>query len=60
MTDLTPGKWADLFVPANAPQYADMIEKARAADADPRDWKMEMGKDGIWVSRRWLEGKGRI
>jgi hypothetical protein len=47
-----PGSRANLFVPAAAPGYAEMIERARAAD--PLDWKWdEKGRAGIWVRLDW-------
>lgn len=50
-----PGHRANVFVPTSAPQYAAMLERARAPDADPLDWRNDGVRPGIWVTMVWLE-----
>jgi hypothetical protein len=45
----TPGRRANLFVHADAPQYAAALEWTKTADA--ADWKVDpIGRPGIWVN----------
>jgi hypothetical protein len=45
-----PGRRANVFVRADAPQYARLLEALKTAD--PADWKLdETGRPGIWVAR---------
>jgi len=46
-----PGDKATIFVPANNPRYAELVEWSKTAD--PRLWKFGLSSDnrqGIWVS----------
>jgi hypothetical protein len=44
-----PGRRANVFVHADAPQYSHLLEVTKTAD--PADWKPdEGGRPGIWVS----------
>jgi hypothetical protein len=44
-----PGRRANVFVHADAPQYSHLLEVTKTAD--PADWKPdERGRPGIWVS----------
>lgn len=48
----TPGRRANLFVRADAPQYADALKWTETAD--PADWKWDpAGRHGIWVVINW-------
>jgi hypothetical protein len=43
-----PGPRANVFVPADAPQYPRLLEASKTAD--PADWKLdERGRPGIWI-----------
>jgi hypothetical protein len=43
-----PGRRANVFVPADAPQYPRWREASKTAD--PADWKLdERGRPGIWI-----------
>jgi hypothetical protein len=45
-----PGRRANVFVPADAPQYARLLEALKTAD--PADWKLdEAERPGVWVAR---------
>jgi hypothetical protein len=44
-----PGRRANVFVHADAPQYPHLLETTKTAD--PADWRSdERGRPGIWVS----------
>jgi len=45
--------WANVWVPADCPQYKAMLARAAAPDTDPREYLKRPG--GIRVSRLWLE-----
>ena len=45
--------WANVWVPADAPKYQAMIERAGCFDTDPREYLKK--PRGIWVSRLWLD-----
>jgi len=46
-----PGCRANVFVSAEAPQYATMLDWSRRPDTDEQDWKLDdTGRAGIWVS----------
>lgn len=47
---------ANVFVPANAPQYANCVK--RAETADPSEWRWDESRPGIWVVHGWLAGGG--
>ena len=47
-----PGSRANLWVPANAPQYPTMIAKASSESADKLDYRYDIG--GIWVTLSWI------
>lgn len=47
------GSRANVFVPADAPQYGAMLERSR--DADPADWRYDEKRPGIWVTLPWLD-----
>jgi hypothetical protein len=49
-----PGTRATVFVPTSAPQYKKMVESSQKPDADPFDWRMDIDRAGIWVSRSWI------
>ena len=48
--------FANVFVPSTSPAYADLVERTKGAD--PRDWRVEEGRSGIWVALDWLTGEG--
>jgi hypothetical protein len=52
--DTRPGRLANVFVPADAPQYAKALELAKTAKDS--DWKTDdpEGRPGIWVSYNLL------
>lgn len=55
--DNRPGRLANIFVHADAPQYQRAMELIK--DADPAHWKAdENGRAGIWISLTLLEGQG--
>jgi hypothetical protein len=44
-----PGRRANIFVQADAPQYPRLLELTK--NADPADWKLDAGgRAGIWVA----------
>ncbi len=43
---------ANVFVPPYAPQYADMVERAKTGD--PREWRFDENRPGIWVALGWV------
>jgi hypothetical protein len=45
--------WANVWVPADSPQYQAMLARAAEVDTDPREYLKK--SRGIWVSRLWLE-----
>jgi hypothetical protein len=49
--------WATLFVPIDAPQYRQLLERTR--DGDPREWCYDATRPGIWVIPDWLWGAPR-
>ena len=52
-TDDRPGRRANVFVHAAAPQYAKMVETAQTADS--ADWKLDPdGRPGIWIAYNFL------
>jgi hypothetical protein len=51
--DSSPGAWAQLFVPTTSERYAEMVE--RAASANPREWRYDNAKGGIWVTSLWWD-----
>lgn len=54
--DAQPGDLATVFVPPTAPQYQAMLDRARKKGADPREFKGDHQREGIWVSPTWLPG----
>lgn len=53
-----PGSLANCFVPATHPRYGGLAEWTKTAD--PRFFRFEEGRDGVWVSYDvWDEGKER-
>jgi hypothetical protein len=54
--DMTPGRRANVFVAATLPQYPKLLAMTQNPSADPADWRRDETRDGIWVSRGWLEG----
>lgn len=52
ITDRSPGRRANLFIPADVPQYLAALEWSRTADA--AEWKYDLaGRAGIWVIYNW-------
>lgn len=47
------GAWAQLFVPASADRYAEMLENTKKADK--REWRYDHDRGGIWVVYDWWE-----
>lgn len=47
------GALANVFVPPDAPQYERMVEMAKTGD--PRAWRRDATRPGIWVALGWLE-----
>jgi hypothetical protein len=43
-----PGDLATIFVPMNNPRYPALVEWAKTAD--PRKWKYEAARPGIWIA----------
>ena len=53
-----PAPRANVFVPADAPQYPRLLEASKTAD--PADWKPdERGRPGIWIQRGLFYGSIR-
>jgi hypothetical protein len=53
-----PGRRANVFVPADAPQYPRLLEASKTAD--PADWKLdERGRPGIWIEFGLFHGSTR-
>jgi hypothetical protein len=50
-----PGSRATVFVPTSAPQYKNLLERSQKAGADPLEWRMDIDRAGIWVSRSWID-----
>lgn len=48
-----PQHRANVFVPADNPRYAALVEKSRTAD--PMDWKWDNVRPGIWVALGWVD-----
>lgn len=46
-----PGRCANLFVRSDMPRYAEMLERTK--NADPKDWRSDPARGGIWVSLAW-------
>ncbi len=46
------GACANVYVPPDHPKYPQLVE--RAAHDDPRCWRRDETRDGIWVSLEWL------
>jgi hypothetical protein len=44
-----------VFVPTSAPQYKNLLERSQKAGADPLEWRMDIDRAGIWVSRSWID-----
>lgn len=49
-----PGAFANVFVPETAAQYLGYVERAKKAD--PREWRRDDKRPGIWVSYAWVVG----
>lgn len=48
-----PGARANVFVPFDHSFYAEMYERTKSAD--PRDWKWDTERRGLWVTLPWLD-----
>lgn len=44
--------WANVFISADLPIYAAMLERANSFDTDPREFRH--ADNGIWVTLAWL------
>lgn len=51
-----PGAFATIFVPPEAPQYPRMLARTKKPDVDPREWRYDETRQGIWVCFSWLDG----
>lgn len=47
------GAWANVYVGPDTPQYAAML--ARTQGADPREWRYDEIRPGVWVSLTWFD-----
>ena len=43
---------ANVFVPTYAPQYHEMVERAKTGA--PQEWRLDPDRSGIWVALGWL------
>lgn len=50
-----PQHRANVFVPATAPQYPAMVEKAKTADK--AEWRLDDCRPGMWVIGDWLSAR---
>ena len=49
-----PGRWANVFVSAAAPQYPRMCKRAETADV--REYRHDTVRGGIHVNHEWITG----
>lgn len=56
--DLSPGVWANVFVPNTDRRYAACCERAKTADPKAYRYGKDTAKerDGIWVNHEWIVG----
>lgn len=49
-----PQHRANVFMPASAIRYNEMVERAKAASEN--DWRWDADRPGIWIPMGWLDG----
>lgn len=56
--DLSPGVWANVFVPSTDRRYQALCEKAKTADLKAYRYGKDTAqeRDGIWVNHEWIVG----
>jgi hypothetical protein len=50
-----PGDLANVFVPKDKPLYARFVERAQAEDTNPREFRFQHGREGIFVALTWFD-----
>lgn len=52
-----PGDLANVFVPNTNSRYQQLVDWTKTADADPRRWRFDLTRAGIWVSWDIWDGR---